>query len=73
MKKPARLVRIEKIQEAMNTLSLEITAEQAKCKHKKATKTHRSNTNDYDRVPTEYWTEFKCPECLKYWTEEGSR
>lgn len=45
---------------------------QKSCFHPFATKTHKSDTGNWDRSQDEYWTEFKCPDCGKHWREEGS-
>ena len=55
-------------------LYVELHAHQRKCKHKLATKVHKSD--EYNKDPlqvTSYWTEFDCPTCLSTWREEGSK
>lgn len=43
------------------------------CTHPDAAKEHKSNTGNYDPSSDGYWTEFKCPDCGKQWSEEGSK
>ena len=42
------------------------------CPHPGATKEHKSNTGNYDPSCDCYWTEFRCPECGKFWRVDGS-
>jgi hypothetical protein len=41
------------------------------CEHKNVKKKHCADTGNYfaDNI---YWTEFRCPDCDKFWQEEGS-
>ena len=50
----------------------ELTTFQDNCSNKYAVKTHKSNTGNYDPSCDSYWTEFKCPDCGKFWVEDGS-
>lgn len=45
---------------------------QSKCKHKNKDKVHRSSTGNYDPSADRYWTEFRCNDCGKFWSEDGS-
>jgi predicted RNA-binding Zn-ribbon protein involved in translation (DUF1610 family) len=62
----------DKMVEVINRMNLEIKALQLTCNHAFATKKHCGSTGNYDRDDS-YWTEFKCPECGKNWTERGSK
>lgn len=54
-------------------LQKELTALQESCAHPRVTKEHKGNTGNYDPSADCYWTEFSCPDCGKWWTEEGSK
>ncbi len=41
------------------------------CPHPDAVKEHKANTGNYDPSCDCYWTEFKCPECGKFWRVDG--
>jgi hypothetical protein len=49
------------------------TSFQSQCLHENVTKTHRSNTGNYDPSADCYWTEFICNDCDKRWSEDGSK
>ena len=51
----------------------EIADLQAACPHPSAGKEHKSNTGNYDPGSDCYWTEFRCPDCGKFWSEDGSK
>lgn len=63
----------EEIRRQITLLKSHLTNLQSKCKHKKATKIHKSDTGNWCPQDDCYWTEFDCPECGKRWTEEGSK
>lgn len=46
---------------------------QSQCPHGDVTKTHKSNTGNYDPSADCYWTDFHCNDCDKRWSEEGSK
>lgn len=46
---------------------------QAACDHPNVNKVHKSNTGNYDPHADCYWTEFVCPDCGKFWHEDGSK
>ena len=52
------------------TVKKEILALQAICPHPNSEKKHHRN-DSYDGA--EFWTNFKCPDCGKIWTEQGSK
>ena len=41
------------------------------CPHRRsrATKEAKANTGNYDKGSDVYWYQFKCSDCLKFWTE----
>jgi len=43
---------------------------QKSCKHLNFTKKNCGSTGNWDRNDDEYWVEFKCHDCQKFWTEE---
>jgi hypothetical protein len=53
-------------------LSEKVKALQSICPHHNVTKVHKSNSGNWDRQDS-YWTEFKCPDCGKFWSEDGSK
>lgn len=60
---------ITKLKEKISALQLEVKKIQDVCPHTNVVVTSHSNTGDWDRNDDEYWNEFICPECSKYWTE----
>lgn len=46
---------------------------QTKCLHPNVKKEHGANTGNYDPSADCYWTTFECPDCGKYWREDGSK
>ena len=44
-----------------------IAALRDSCTHPGAVGVHKANTGNYDPSCDSYWTEFKCPECGKFW------
>lgn len=54
-------------------LKKELTALQESCTHPRVSKENKGNTGNYDPSADCYWTEFTCPDCGKWWTEEGSK
>lgn len=66
---------VRKIQEEQNALVERLKGIQKRCKHpaEALKKTHHSSTGQYDVVEEQYWTNFHCLKCDKYWTEEGSK
>lgn len=57
--------RIEKAQKELLDL-------QSSCPHTNHTKKHGANTGNYDPSADCYWTDFKCPDCGKWWRVKGS-
>lgn len=43
---------------------------QEKCEHKNASKTHRGDTGNFDPSSDEFWTEFNCEDCGKFWIQK---
>ena len=74
MKSEADKVRFEitRLKAKIQKLESEISFIREKCLHPNAVKTHKSNTGNYDPSCDCYWTEFKCPDCEKFWRMEGS-
>jgi hypothetical protein len=58
---------------ALRTAQDQIDLIQEICYHPDVVKTHKSNTGNYDPHADCYWTEFKCPDCGKWWSEVGSK
>jgi len=65
------MLKAERLKVEIEALQVELYTHQRLCKHKKATKNHRSNTLGYGPEETYYWTEFRCPTCLKRWDKDG--
>ena len=63
-------IEYQALQAQIKEASDRINVLRSKCKHKKAVKTYGSNTGNYDPSNDGYWTEYSCPECGRYWTEE---
>lgn len=63
----------QEIQAEISALYLRLRGIQETCSHLRATKKHGANTGNYDPSADWYWTDFTCPDCLKRWTEEGSK
>lgn len=40
------------------------------CQHENVSKKHKSNTGNWDPHSDCYWTEFRCPDCSKFWMED---
>ena len=61
-------LRIKEIQETIKEV-------QDQCSHPEAcvTKTHGSNTGNFDPHQDSYWTDFECSLCEKRWQEDGSK
>ncbi len=55
------------------TLKLKLAQLQEECEHAFVEKKHHSNTGNYDPSADCYWTVFTCPDCVKVWTEDGSK
>lgn len=60
----------ESIKSKIAVLNSRLTHLQSICNHHGAQKKHSRN-DSYDG--TEFWTQFKCPDCGKNWIEEGSK
>jgi predicted nucleic acid-binding Zn ribbon protein len=43
---------------------------QDQCQHENLVKTYHSDTGAYSSQ--RYWTDFRCPDCGKFWVKEGS-
>jgi predicted nucleic acid-binding Zn ribbon protein len=43
---------------------------QDQCQHENLVKTYHSDTGAYSSQ--RYWTDFRCPDCGKFWAKEGS-
>ncbi|TAJ97139.1 MAG: hypothetical protein EPO10_28835 [Reyranella sp.] len=63
----------DEIREKMSAILKEQSELQKACSHPNVTKDHKSNAGNYDPSSDAYWTDFRCPDCHKFWTEEGSR
>lgn len=65
---------VEQLKIEMGEIQVKINKIQEACSHPEGavTKRHGSNTGNYDPGADEYWTDFHCELCLKYWTKEGS-
>lgn len=54
------------------TLTAALQALQEECKHPNAEKKYGSNTGNYDPSADCYWTDFRCHDCGKVWTVDGT-
>ena len=64
-----RELKAYRITREIEILQQELRQHQEKCKHKQATFKHKANTGNYDPHSDKYWKDWKCPTCLKRWTE----
>jgi hypothetical protein len=60
------------IQAKINELEEQLQSLRESCTHPNVVKTHKADTGNYDPSTDCYWTEFKCPDCGKFWVKEGS-
>jgi hypothetical protein len=63
----------ERIESALQKYNQQLKELQYSCGHPNVQKKHRANTGNYDPSSNYYWTEFTCPDCKKFWTEDGSK
>jgi transcription initiation factor IIE alpha subunit len=61
----------QKIREQISKLHEDLFILQSKCKHKNPSKKHWSTASDY--IDTQYYTDFSCPDCFKFWRKDGSK
>jgi hypothetical protein len=54
-------------------LKAELEVLQDRCEHPNVIKIHKGDTGNWCVSDDSYWTEFRCPDCVKSWTEEGSK
>jgi hypothetical protein len=63
--------RVNVLKKVIEKTSKEISIIQETCQHQNKDKEHHSNSGYATK--TEYWTNFHCLDCGKFWTEEGSK
>lgn len=51
-------------------LNIRLQYLQYHCKHPDVKKVNKSDTGNWSKADDVYWTECKCPDCGKYWTED---
>ena len=54
----------------MQALNAQLLYLQEECQHQNAVKENKSDTGNWCKADDCYWTECKCPDCLKFWRED---
>lgn len=62
--------KVTKIREKMQALNAQLLYLQEECQHQNAVKENKSDTGNWCKADDCYWTECKCPDCLKFWRED---
>lgn len=57
-----------RLQNELTNVQRKILAYQTKCKHPNASKKECGDTGNWCPSDDRYWTEYKCPDCLKFWS-----
>lgn len=65
--------KLEKLQAKEKTVAAEIELLRETCEHPAVVKTYRADTGNYDSRDNQYWTEYTCPDCGKFWSANGSK
>lgn len=60
----------EDIETRIETLKNGLKTLQNYCHHPYVIKTSKSDTGNWCKTDDSYWTEFKCPDCGKFWIED---
>jgi hypothetical protein len=63
---------IKRLYSQLEMARVKIEKAQESCVHESVEKKYGSNTGNYDPSCDCYWTEFKCNDCGKFWSVEGS-
>lgn len=61
-----------RIKRKIDEWHLKLSKLQEKCLHPNVKKEHKANNGNYDPSADCYWTEFRCPDCGKFWEVDGS-
>jgi hypothetical protein len=57
------------IQKKFKSVQSELNWLQETCKHPNVDTKHTSDRGNYDPSMDQYWIEYSCPDCGKFWTE----
>lgn len=63
---------VARILTTLHQAQSELDKVRSSCTHPDVVKAHKANTGNYDPSADCYWTEFRCPDCGKFWRVDGS-
>ena len=61
---------MRRLKNELDRVNTKILNYQHKCKHSNVIKKHCANTGHLCSADDLYWIEYKCPDCLKSWSEK---
>jgi hypothetical protein len=59
---------MKRLQNELSVIKEKISNYQLKCKHKNVNIKECGNTGNWCPADDIYWTEYNCPDCLKFWS-----
>jgi hypothetical protein len=70
MNQPQKTIkeRYDQLIKRLNRVQNELLELKEECHHPNVIKKHGSNTGHLCRTDDEYWTDYKCPDCGKFWS-----